>query len=122
MNRNWKNCQRGYTLVEVLIAAVVFTGVFLVMFTLMMRITITLSGSDDLRGAQAAEKTLSEFQAGGSTPVEATVRIDSVSYRLTSMTVNQNQESRLRLVVVRETTQDTIGVFYGERFDAEAQN
>ncbi|GEM_PF-4818765 len=108
---------RGFTLLETLVAAVVFTGVFLVIFSLQSRIMMSMSGSDAIRASQLADQTLAAFVDKGEIPkADTTVIVDGIKYRLTCKTETETELRRLQLTIIRKITGDTIGTFYTERF------
>jgi prepilin-type N-terminal cleavage/methylation domain-containing protein len=114
--------QRGFTLLETLVAAVVFTGVFLVIFSLQGKVMMGLSGSDAIRVSQLADQTLAAFLDRGQIPsADTTMLVDGIKYRLTCKTETDSELTKLWLIAVREITGDTIGTFYTERFAQTAQ-
>ena len=109
--------EQGFTLMETLVAAVVFTGVFLVIFSLQSKVMMSFSGSDAIRVAQLADQTMVAFIDHGQTPdANATVLVEGIKYRLTSRTETDDNLMKLWLTVAREITGDTIGTFYTERY------
>lgn len=111
----------GFTLMETLVAAVVFTGVFLVIFSLQSKVMVSFSGSDAIRVAQLADQTLAAFIDLGPIPsTNATVLVEGIKYRLISRTEVDDDLTKLWLTVIREITGDTIGTFYAERYAPKA--
>ena len=105
---------------ETLVAAVVFTGVFLVIFSLQSKIMMSLSGGDAVRVAQLADQTLSAFLDGSRTPVsDTTVVVDGIKYRQLCHIDSKDELTKLRLTLVRVITGDTIGTFYTERYEQQ---
>ena len=107
----------GFALLETLIAAVVFTGVFLVIVALQSQVMTTMSGSDAFRVAQLADQTLAEFLDGGKTPAaDTSVVVGEIKYRQLCRAETDGSLTKLSLAYVREITGDTIATFYTERF------
>jgi Tfp pilus assembly protein PilV len=110
----------GFSLMETLVAAVVFTGVFLVIFSLQSKIMMSFSGGDALRVAQLADQTLSAFLDRGPTPAsDTTLVVDGINYRQFCQIDRRDDLTKLRLTVVRSITGDTIGTFYTERYEQQ---
>ena len=111
---------KGFTLMETLVAAVVFTGVFLVIFSLQSKIMMSLSGGDAVRVAQLADQTLSAFLDHGRMPAsDTTVVVDGIKYLQFCRIDNGDELTKLRLTFVRVITGDTIGTFYTERYEQQ---
>lgn len=107
----------GFTLVEVLVAAVIFAGVFLLMFTLLGSIMIRTSGADQLRAAAIADARLASYYSNGSRLAgEEIVTVDGVRYRVLSSVQADHFRERLRLVVLRLASGDTVGSFHAIRY------
>jgi Tfp pilus assembly protein PilV len=108
----------GFTLMETLVAAVVFTGVFLVIFSLQSKIMMSFTGGDAVRVAQLADQTLSAFLDRGRTPAsDTTVVVEGIKYRQLCKIDSNDELTKLRLTLVRVITGDTIGTFYTERYE-----
>lgn len=107
----------GYSLVEVLVASLVFTVVFLMLFTLLGRMLVNVSGGDYLRAAQIVDEKLAEFYVGAATPEpKALVTFEGIQFSVLSATTYRERSVTLNLLVVRVITGDTLGTFYAERF------
>lgn len=107
----------GFTLVEVLVAAVIFAGVFLLMFTVLGSILIRASSADQLRAAGIADERLASFYSNESQPAgEDTATVDGVRYRVVSSVHSDLFRHKLRLVVLRETNGDTVGIFHAIKY------
>jgi len=102
---------------ETLVAAVVFTGVFLVIFSLQSKVMMSFSGGDAIRVAQLADQTLSQFLERASTPRDTTVIVDGIKYGLLCHIEHDDLLTKLRLKIVREITGDTVATFYSERYE-----
>ena len=101
-----------------LVAIVIFTTVFLLLFVVLGRLTTNLSGSDSVRAAQIADVTLARFQSVGTVPEDRdTVVVDGILFRLLVKSESENELRRLWLTIVRDKTGDTVGKFYTERFE-----
>ncbi len=109
--------QQGFTLVEVLVAAVIFAGVFLLMFTMLGSVLMRTSGSDKLRAAGIADIRLAAFYSAdkGSLP-EDSVTVDGVLYRINAVEREEKQRRVLRLTISRATNGDTVGTFYAVKY------
>jgi len=107
----------GFTLVEVLVAAVIFAGVFLLMFSLLGSVVIRASGADQLRAAGIADARLASFYSSDSQPAgEDIVAVDGVRYRVISGLESDHARQYLRLVILRIASGDTIGIFHGIKY------
>jgi hypothetical protein len=105
---------------ETLVAAVVFTGVFLVIFSLQSKIMMSLSGGDAVRVAQLADRTLSVFLDRGRMPAsDTTVVVDGIKYLQFCRVDSGDELTKMRLTFVRVITGDTIGTFYTERYEQQ---
>ncbi len=113
----------GFTLVEVLVAAVMFAGVFLLMFTLLGSIMIHASGADQLRAAGIADARLASFYSDGSRLAgEEIVTVDGVRYRVVSSVQSEHFRECLRLVVLRLASGDTVGSFHAIRYIGQSKD
>lgn len=110
----------GFSLVEILVAAVIFVGVFLMLFVLLGRVLSNSSGADEIRAASIADLHLAQFHDGNEyTDSSQFVEIDGIRYGVSSHTETSELRRTLRLAVFRASFGDTLGVFYGIRYVAK---
>lgn len=111
------NPQSGFTLVEVLVAAVIFAGVFLLLFTILGRVLSSAGGADQLRAAAIADLRLARFYAGCNyQDIPEQVELDGIRYQALVTTAAEEQRTMIRLVIWRESTGDTLAIMYGIRY------
>ncbi len=109
--------QSGFTLVEVLVSAVIFAGVFLILFALLGRVLTNSSGADMLRVATLADLRLARFHEGcAESPSPEYVDLDGIRFRVSAYSTKSEWRENLRIVISRENAIDTLGVFYGVRY------
>jgi prepilin-type N-terminal cleavage/methylation domain-containing protein len=118
--RRVTRCSSGYTLIEVLVASVIFAGVFLALFTMLGKVLMNASGGDYLRVAQLADERLAAFFEGDVRPeAESLVTMNGIRFKLLSAVSSNDHSICLRLAIIRELSGDTLGVFYAKRFTFE---
>lgn len=109
--------QSGFTLVEVLVAAVIFAGVFLMLFTLLGRVLANSSGADLLRAATLADLRLARFHEGfDDSTLPDSVSLDGIRFHVLVTKSTEERQEIMRLVILRESSGDTLAVFYGVRY------
>lgn len=109
--------ESGFSLVEVLVAAVIFAGTFLMLFTLLGRLLANSSGADYLRAASIADIRIAQFHAGLNCPNGTElVDLDGIRFRVLTTTVKEMQRETLRLIICRESTSDSVAIIYGIRY------
>lgn len=112
------NAEGGFSLVEVLVAAVIFAGVFLMLFTLLGKVLANSSGADLIRVASIAEQRLARFHEGlDEIDAHALCEFDGLRFRVTATRQHAEKCEVLRLAIGRAQSEDTIAVFYGIRYD-----
>lgn len=109
--------QSGFTLIEVLVAAVIFAGVFLMLFTLLGRVLSNSSAADHIRIASIADLQFARFYEGIIYPdTDEFVTLDGIQFRVSASMKTGKFYEILRLAIGRRSSQDTLGVFYGIRY------
>lgn len=117
IRRNRLSYPPGFALVEVLVAAVIFAGVFLMLFALLGRVISHSSGADQLRTATIAELHLARFHEKLHCPEELElVELDGIQYRVTTQIQTSDSRETLRLTIGRASSEDTLAIFYGIRY------
>ncbi len=112
-----QTAESGFSLVEILVAAVIFAGVFLLLFTMLGRVLSNSSGADQLRAASIADIRLAQFHAGLDY-AEGTelLDLDGIRFQVVATTETKEQRAVLRLTICRESTGDTVATVYGIRY------
>jgi hypothetical protein len=106
--------------VEVLVAAVIFAGVFLLLFTILGNALTKSSSAEIVRVATIADLWLARFHERIDYPAALEFcELDGVRFRIFSSRRIMDKCQILRLAIGRAQSQDTIAVFFGIRYETD---
>lgn len=109
--------ERGFSLLEVMVAAVLFSVVLVIVMSLLIATSRGDRPLDHLNATTLAEEFLETHNTYNN--LDSTIIASEVAYSLSVSVTETNRLQKVHIVVSRDATGDTIAHYYTEVFQPE---